>query len=82
MGLNEKSQRARGKGTFHIEFPIEGEAIVPYPAPTAREYPDMSGLPVEELSQKCAKLEDAVNKDKRRGVLAASPTQALKALKM
>jgi hypothetical protein len=82
MALTEKSQRARGRGSFHIEFPVEVEALVPYPAPTVTEYQDMSDLPAEELSQKCIRLEDAVNEDKRRGVSAASATQALKAPKM
>lgn len=64
-----------------FEYLIEGDAIILYPVRTVRKYPDMSDLPLEELPQKWAKIEEAINKDRRRGISAASPAEALKALK-
>jgi hypothetical protein len=64
-----------------FEYIIEEDAITLYPVRTVRKYPDMSDLPLEELSPEWAKQEDAVNKDKRRGISAASPAEALKTLK-
>jgi len=64
-----------------FEYIIEGDAITLYPVRTVRKYPEMSDLPTEELSQDWANREDAVNKDRRRGISAASPAEALKALK-
>jgi len=64
-----------------FEYIIEGDTITLYPVRTVRKYPDMSDLPVEKLSPEWARREDAVNKDKRRGISAASPAEALKALK-
>jgi len=64
-----------------FEYVIEGDAIILYPVRTVRKYPDMSDLPVEELSQDWVKIEETVNKDKRRGISATSPADALKALR-
>jgi len=64
-----------------FEYIIEGDVITLFPVRTVRKYPDMSDLPSEELPQEWAEREVAVNKDKRRGVSAASPTEALKAFK-
>jgi len=64
-----------------FEYIIQGGAITLYPVRTVRKYPDMSDLPVEELSQEWVKNEEAINKDKRRGISAVSPSDALKALK-
>lgn len=72
---------ARFRSEPLFEYVVEGETIILYPVRTVRKYPDMSDLPVEELSQEWAKKEEAVNKDKRRGISAASPAAALKALK-
>ena len=64
-----------------FEYIIEGDAIILYPVRTVRKYPDMSDLPVEELPQEWAKIEEAINKEKRRGISAASPAEALKTLR-
>lgn len=64
-----------------FEYVIQGDAITLYPVRTVRKYPDMSDLPAEELSQEWTELEEAVNKDRRRGVAAATPAEALRALK-
>ena len=64
-----------------FEYVIEGDSITLYPVRTVRKYPDMSDLPVEELTQEWARDEEAINKDKRRGICAVSPADALKAFK-
>ncbi|MCU0594603.1 MAG: hypothetical protein MUC98_03950 [Desulfobacterota bacterium] len=64
-----------------FEYVVEGDAIILYPVRTVRKYPDMSDLPVEELSQDWVKIEETINKDKRRGISAPSPADALKALR-
>jgi hypothetical protein len=64
-----------------FEYVIQGDTITLYPVRTVRKYPDMSDLPAEELSHEWTKLEEAVNKDRRRGVAAASPAEALRSLK-
>ena len=63
-----------------FEYVVEGDSITLYPVRTVRKYPDMSDLPLEDLPQEWVKREEAINKDKRRGISAASPSDALKAL--
>lgn len=87
MNILKTDNRGRVTLPFHFrseplfEYIIEGDAIILYPVRTVRKYPDMSDLPVEGLSHEWAEREDAVNKDRRRGISAASPAEALKALK-
>jgi hypothetical protein len=64
-----------------FEFVIEGESITLYPVRTVRKYPDTSDLPAEDLSPEWVDQEEQINRDTRRGVSAASPSQALKRLK-
>jgi hypothetical protein len=64
-----------------FEYAIEGDAIILYPVRTVRKYPDMEGLPEEDLSPGWVTREEEVNRDKRRGVSAPSPSEALKRLK-
>lgn len=61
-----------------FEYQIEGEQIILYPVRTVRKYPDMSGLPEEELSPEWEQKEQKVNKDTRKGIRAASASEALK----
>lgn len=63
-----------------FEYVIEGHQLTLYPVQTVRKFPDMSDLPVEELSPEWAKEEGEVNEDTRQGVMAATPAQALKHL--
>ena len=63
-----------------FEYIIEGQQLTLYPVQTVRKFPDMLDLPVEALSPEWVKKEGDVNKDKRQGVMAASPTQALRQL--
>jgi hypothetical protein len=64
-----------------FEYFIEGDQITLYPVKTLRKFPDMTGLPEEELGSKWVAKEDQVNRDKRRGVKAASPAEALKKIR-
>ncbi|MDY6839801.1 MAG: hypothetical protein SWH78_17725 [Thermodesulfobacteriota bacterium] len=64
-----------------LEYVVEGGQITLYPVQTVRKYPDMSDLPVEELSAKWVKDEEKVSKDKRKGVAASTPAEALNRLK-
>jgi hypothetical protein len=64
-----------------FEYVIQGDSIILYPVRTVRKYPDMSDLSDEELSHEWVKGEEAVNKDRRRGIAAATPAEALRALK-
>jgi bifunctional DNA-binding transcriptional regulator/antitoxin component of YhaV-PrlF toxin-antitoxin module len=64
-----------------LEYVIKGDQIILYPVRTVRKYPDMSDLPEETLSDSWVVQEEQVNEDKRRGVLAASPAEALKKTK-
>jgi hypothetical protein len=64
-----------------FEYVIQGDSIILYPVRTVRKYPDMSDLSDEELSHEWVKGEEAVNKDSRRGIAAATPAEALRALK-
>jgi bifunctional DNA-binding transcriptional regulator/antitoxin component of YhaV-PrlF toxin-antitoxin module len=64
-----------------FEYIVEGDQIVLYPVRTVRKYPDMSGLPTEELSARWVEEEQKVNKDTRPGVTASTPSEALNKLK-
>lgn len=61
-----------------FEYVIEDNQLILHPVRTIRKYPDMSGLPAEELSSDWVKQEHKVNSDARRGIVAASPSRALK----
>ncbi|NVM21958.1 MAG: hypothetical protein HWN68_09295 [Desulfobacterales bacterium] len=63
-----------------FEYVVEGDQITLYPVRTVRKYPDMSDLPEEELPSGLVKQEQKVNKDKRKGISASSPAQALKGI--
>ena len=63
-----------------FEYVIEGDQLTLYPVQTVRKFPDMSDLPVEELSPEWVKEENEINEDTRQGVMAANPAQALKNL--
>ncbi len=63
-----------------FEYVIEGDQIILYPVRTVRKYPDMSDLPTEQLSSEWVKREEEVNKDKRHGTSARTPSEALKGL--
>jgi hypothetical protein len=64
-----------------FEYVVEGDQITLYPVRTVRKYPDMSALPVEELSAEWMKEEERVSKDRRKGVSASTPKEALNRLK-
>lgn len=66
----------RGEPLF--EYTIKGDQIVLYPVRTVRKFPDMSDLPLEELSPDWAENEDKVNKDSRRGIFATTASKALR----
>ncbi len=61
-----------------FEYHIEGDQIILYPVKTVRKFPDMTGLPEEELGSQWVAKEDQVNRDKRHGGKASSPAEALK----
>jgi len=63
-----------------FEYVIEGAQLTLYPVQTVRKFPDMSDLPVEELSPEWTMKEDEVNEDTRQGIKAATTAQALKQL--
>jgi hypothetical protein len=65
-----------------FEYLIEGEQIILYPVRTVRKYPDMAGLPEENLTPEWEEKESKVNKDTRKGIRAASASEALKKLKL
>ena len=63
-----------------FEYMIEGDQITLFPVRTVRKFPDLSNLPEEELSPQWLEKERRVNKDRRQGVVAAHPAEALKKL--
>jgi hypothetical protein len=63
-----------------FEYLIDGEQIILYPVRTVRKYPDMSDIPGEKLPPDWEQKEQKVNKDTRKGVRAASVSDALKKL--
>jgi hypothetical protein len=64
-----------------FEYAVKGDQIILYPVRTVRKYPDMSDLPVEELSSDWVEREKKVNADTRRGIVASTPSEALKRVK-
>ncbi|OGP49287.1 MAG: hypothetical protein A2Y79_10805 [Deltaproteobacteria bacterium RBG_13_43_22] len=63
-----------------FEYVIEGEQTILYPVRTVRKYPDLSDLPGENLPPAWEQKEQKVNKDTRKGIRAASASDALKRL--
>ncbi len=61
-----------------FEYVAGDDQIILYPVRTIRKYPDMSGLPAEELTPDWVEREEKVNSDARRGIVALSASQALK----
>jgi hypothetical protein len=64
-----------------LEYTVKGDQIILWPVRTVRKYPDMSDLPLEELSPDWVKREKKANVDTRRGIVAYTPLEALKRLK-
>ena len=64
-----------------FEYAIKGDQIILYPVRTVRKYPDMSNLPTEELSPDWVEREKKVNVDTRPGIVASTPSEALKKMK-
>jgi hypothetical protein len=64
-----------------FEYAIKGDQIILYPVRTVRKYPDMSNLPGEELSPEWAEKEQKLNADTRPGIVAFTPSEALKKMK-
>jgi hypothetical protein len=58
-----------------------GNQITLYPLNTVRKFPDMADLPEEELGPDWLEKEEQVNRDKRPGVKADSPAEALKKIR-
>ena len=61
-----------------LEYAIKGDQIILYPVRTVRKYPDMSDIPLEELSPEWVESENKINRDVRPGISAATPSEALK----
>jgi len=61
-----------------FEYSVKGDQIILYPVRTVRKYPDMSSVPTEELSPEWAEKEKKVNTDTRPGIIAPTPSEALK----
>jgi hypothetical protein len=70
--------RFRSEDLF--EYKIEGDQIVLYPVRTVRKFPDMSGIPEEELSREWKEMEKNVNRDRRKAISASGPSEVLKRL--
>ncbi len=64
-----------------FEYLIDGDQIILYPVRTVRKFPSMSDFPEEALSSTWVEKERLVNKDRRKGVIATSPVEALKKFK-
>ncbi len=61
-----------------FEYAIKDDQIILYPIRTVRRYPDMSNLPEETLSPDWVEREKKVNADTRPGIVAPTPSKALK----
>jgi len=61
-----------------FEYAVKGDQIILYPVRTVRKYPDMSDLPEEELSPDWVEREKKVNAETRPGIVASTPSRALK----
>ena len=64
-----------------FEYVIEGDQIVLYPVRTVRKFPDMSDLPEMAVSTEWAEKESKVNRDRRAGISAESPSEAAKRMR-
>ena len=64
-----------------LEYAIKGDQITLYPVRTVRKYPDMSDISTEELSPDWVAKEQKVNADIRRGIVASTPSEAVKRMK-
>jgi len=61
-----------------FEYAIKGDQLTLYPVKTVRKFPAMSDLPEKELSDEWKSGELKVNQDARPGIVAGSPSEALK----
>ncbi len=64
-----------------FEYVIEGDQIVLYPVRTVRKFPNMSDLPEKAVSPEWAEKEAKVNLDRRPGISAGSPSEAVKRIR-
>ena len=64
-----------------FEYFIERDKITLYPVKTVRKFPDMTDLPEEELGSQWIAKETQISRDKRRGVKASFPAEALKKIR-
>ncbi|MBI4767200.1 MAG: hypothetical protein HY787_21855 [Deltaproteobacteria bacterium] len=64
-----------------FEYIVEGDQITLYPVRTVRKFSDMSGLPIEKLEPEWVEKEEKINQDRRSGIRASSPSEALKKLR-
>jgi hypothetical protein len=85
-GINILKTDSRGRITLPpgfrseplFEYVVDGDQITLYPVRTVRKFPDMSDLPEERLSPEWEDRELEVNKDRRPGIPASDPSEALK----
>ena len=61
-----------------FEYAVKGDQIILYPVRTVRKYPDMSDLPEEDLSPSWVEKEKKINADTRPGIVASTPSKALR----
>jgi hypothetical protein len=61
-----------------LEYAVKGDQIILYPVRTVRKYPDMSDLPEEDLSPDWLEKEKKINADTRPGIVASTPSKALR----
>jgi hypothetical protein len=61
-----------------FEYAVKGDQIILYPVRTVRKYPNMSELPLEELSPNWVENEGKVNRDTRPGISATTASEALR----
>jgi bifunctional DNA-binding transcriptional regulator/antitoxin component of YhaV-PrlF toxin-antitoxin module len=61
-----------------FEYAVKGDQIILYPVRTVRKYPDMSHLPEEALSPDWVEKEKKINADTRPGIVASTPSKALR----
>jgi len=64
-----------------FEYAIEGDQIILYPVRTVRKFPDMSALPEKTVSPEWAEKELKINRDRRPGISADTPSEALKRIR-
>lgn len=61
-----------------FEYAVKGDQIILYPVRMIRKYPDMSNLPEETLAPDWVERENKVNADTRPGIVASTPSKALR----